>query len=61
MSAENMRNYRKCRSQENKTPQASTSTDLTPAPIILVYNYDQADEYFQKNFIGNPFGYACDM
>jgi hypothetical protein len=42
-----------------KTSQASTSTDPTPTPII--YNYNQVNEYFQKNFIGNPFGYACDM
>jgi hypothetical protein len=47
------------KAQENKTPQASTSTDPTPTPII--YNYNQANEYFQKNFIGNPFGYACNV
>jgi hypothetical protein len=47
------------KSQENKTPQASTSIDPTPAPII--YNYDQANDYFQKNLISNPFGYACYM
>jgi hypothetical protein len=47
------------KAQENKTPQASTSTDPTPTPII--YSYNQANEHFQKNFIGNPFGYACDM
>jgi hypothetical protein len=38
---------------------ASTSTDSTPTPIM--YNYNQANEYFQKNCVGNPFGYACDM
>jgi hypothetical protein len=59
ISAENMRNHRKRKAQENKTPQASTSTDATSAPII--YNYYQANEYFQKNIIGNPFGYACDI
>jgi hypothetical protein len=58
VSAENMRNYRKCKVQENKT-QASTSTDLTPTAIT--YNYDQANEYFQKNVIGNPSGYACNI
>jgi hypothetical protein len=26
-----------------------------------MYNYNQANEYFQKNSIGNPFGYACDI
>jgi hypothetical protein len=54
-----MRNYKKRKAQENTTSQASTSTDLTPTPNIC--NYNQANEYFQKNFIGNPFGYACDM
>jgi hypothetical protein len=34
-------------------------TDPTSTPII--YNYNEANEYFQKNFIGNPFGYACDI
>jgi hypothetical protein len=34
-------------------------TDTTPSPII--YNYNQANEYFQKNFIRNPFGYAYDI
>jgi hypothetical protein len=32
---------------------------LTPTPII--YNYNQATQHFQKNFIGNPFGYASDI
>jgi hypothetical protein len=59
LSAEYMRNYRKSKAQKNKTPQASTSTDPTPTPIIC--NYNQANEYFQKNFIGNPFGYACNI
>jgi hypothetical protein len=54
-----MHNYRKLKAQENKTQQASTSTDPTPTPII--YSYNQANEYFQKNFIGNPFGYACNI
>jgi hypothetical protein len=54
-----MHNYRKRKVQVNRTPQASTSTDPTPTQII--YDYNQANEYFQKNFIGNPFGYACDM
>jgi hypothetical protein len=61
--AEYMRNYRKRKVeekvQENKTPQASTSTDPTPTPII--YYYNQANEYFQKKFVGNPFGHACDI
>jgi hypothetical protein len=57
LSAEYIRNYRKRKDQENKTPQASTLTDPTPTPII--YNYNQANECFQKNFIGNPFGCAC--
>jgi hypothetical protein len=43
LSAENMRNYRKCKAQENKTPQASTSTGPTPTPIT--YSYDQANKY----------------
>jgi hypothetical protein len=54
-----MRIYRKRKAQENKTPQASTSTDPSPTPVI--YNYNQASQYFQKNFVGNPFGYACDI
>jgi hypothetical protein len=55
-----MRNYRKRKFQENKTPQAFTSTDPTPTPII--YNYKQAHEYFQKIFFfGNPFDYASDI
>jgi hypothetical protein len=33
-SAENLHNSRNCKAQENKTPQASTSTDLTPTPYI---------------------------
>jgi hypothetical protein len=37
-----MRNYRKRKAQENKTPQASMSTDPTPAPILYIYN--QASE-----------------
>jgi ABC-type polysaccharide/polyol phosphate export permease len=45
--------------QENKTPQASMPTDPTPTPII--YNYNHANEYFQKDFIGNPFGYVSDI
>jgi hypothetical protein len=58
-----MCNYRKRKArekdQENKAPQAFMSTDPTPTPVI--YSYDQANEYFQKNFIGNPFGYVCDI
>jgi hypothetical protein len=57
--AENLRNYRKRKAQENKALHASSSTDPTPTPII--YNYDQANEYFQRNFTGNPFVYACDI
>jgi hypothetical protein len=59
LNAKWQRDYRKHKAQENKTSQASTSTDPTPTPII--YNYDQANEYFEKNFIGNPVGYACDI
>jgi hypothetical protein len=47
------------KAQENKIPQASTSTYPTPAPII--YNYNQDNKYFQKNSTGNPFGYACNI
>jgi hypothetical protein len=54
-----MRNYRKRKAQENTTPQVSASTDPTPTPII--YNCNQANEYFQNNCIGNPFGNACDI
>jgi hypothetical protein len=58
-----MRNYRKRKAQgkaqENKTPKASMSTDPTPTSIMC--NYNQTNEYFQKNFIGNPVGYACDI
>jgi hypothetical protein len=54
-----MRYYRKHKAQENRTPQAYTSTAPTPTPII--YNYNQANEYFQNNFIGNPFGYAYNI
>jgi hypothetical protein len=59
VSAEYMHNYRKRKDQENNTPQASTSTEPTPTPIM--YNYNQDNEYFQKNFIRNPFRYACDI
>jgi hypothetical protein len=59
--AEYMCNYREHKAQENarKTPQASTSTDPTPTPIT--YSYNQTNKYFQKNVVGNPSGYACDM
>jgi hypothetical protein len=46
--AEYMHNYRKRKAQENTTPQVSTSSDPTPTPII--YNCNQANEYFQKIF-----------
>jgi actin-related protein len=63
LSAECMSNYSKRKAQkkaqENKTPQKSKSTEPTPIPIV--YNYNQANECFQKNFIGNPLGYACDI
>jgi hypothetical protein len=59
LNVEQQRDYRKRKAQENKISQASTSTDLTPTPNI--YNYNQANEYLQKNFNGNPFGYACDI
>jgi hypothetical protein len=26
-----------------------------------IYSYNHSNEYFQKNFIGNPFVYACDI
>jgi hypothetical protein len=52
-----MHDYRKCKAQENNTPQAPMSTDLTQTPTI--YNYNKANEYFQKNFTGNAFIYAC--
>jgi DNA mismatch repair ATPase MutL len=42
------------KAQENKTQQASMSTD--PTPTTIIYSYNKANEYFQKNFIGNPFG-----
>jgi hypothetical protein len=49
--AEYMRNYRKRKTerkaQENKTPQASTSTDPTPTPVM--HNYNQANEYIYSN------------
>jgi hypothetical protein len=32
---------------------------ITRTPIT--YNYNQANEYFQRNFYDNPFGYACDI
>jgi hypothetical protein len=58
-----MHNYGKQKSQEkaqeNKTRQTSTST--VPAPTPIICNYDQANEYFQKDFIGNQFGYICDI
>jgi hypothetical protein len=38
LSAEYMRNYRKRKAQENKTPQASMSTDRTSIPIMYNYN-----------------------
>jgi hypothetical protein len=46
------------KAQENKT-QASTSTDLTPTAIT--YNYEEANEYFQKSVIGNPWLYLLHM
>jgi hypothetical protein len=58
LSVEYMHNYRKCKARENKTPQASTSTDCTPTPTI--HNYNQATEGCKKKFIGNPSGDACD-
>jgi hypothetical protein len=61
LSAEYMRNYRERKAQENKTPQPSTSTDPTPTPITYTRNYNQANEYFQKNCYGNLFSYACDI
>jgi hypothetical protein len=48
LNAERQRDYRKRKARENKTSQASTLTDPTPTPII--YNYNQANEYFQKNY-----------
>jgi hypothetical protein len=27
----------------------------------IIYNYNEANEYFQKNFIGISFSYACDI
>jgi hypothetical protein len=59
LNAERQRDYRKCKAQEYKRPQESTSTDPTPTPII--YNCNQANEYFQKHCTGNLFGYACDI
>jgi hypothetical protein len=59
LNAERQRDYRKRKAQENKTSQTYTSTAPTPIPII--YNYNEANKYFQKNFIGNSFGYACDI
>jgi hypothetical protein len=59
LSALYMRNYIKSKAQKRKTSQASTLTVPTPAPII--YNYNHANEYFQRNFIGSPFRYACDL
>jgi hypothetical protein len=50
-------NYIKHKAQGNKTPQASTSTDPRSTSIGLI----KANEYFQKNFTGNPFGYVCDI
>jgi hypothetical protein len=53
LNAERQRNLRKRKAQkkaqENKTSQASTSTDPTPTPII--YNYNQANEYFKKKLL----------
>jgi hypothetical protein len=48
------------KAQENKISQASKLlTDPSSTPILYIYN--QANVYFQKNFIGKPFGYACDI
>jgi hypothetical protein len=48
LSAEYVYDYRERKTleeaQENKTPQASISTDPTPAPIV--YSYNQANEFF---------------
>jgi hypothetical protein len=45
ISAEYMRNYRERRPQENKIPQASTSTE--PTPTSITYNYNQAIVMFE--------------
>jgi hypothetical protein len=39
--AEKMHDHRKRKAQENKPPQASTSVEQTPTPIL--YNYDEAN------------------
>jgi hypothetical protein len=57
LNVERQRDYRKRKTQENKTSQAFMLSNPTPTPII--YNCNQANEYFLKNFIGNPFDYAC--
>jgi hypothetical protein len=44
LNAERQRDCKKRKALENKTSQASTSTDPTPTPII--YNYNKANEYF---------------
>jgi hypothetical protein len=59
LNAERQHEYRKHKAQENKTSKASTATD--PTLISIIYCYNQANEYFQKNFIRNPFGYACEI
>jgi hypothetical protein len=46
LSAEYMRNYRRRKTQENETSQASTSTGPTRIPII--HNYNQTNEYIFK-------------
>jgi hypothetical protein len=46
IAAEYMRNYRKRKAQENKTLQASTSTD--PIPIPIIYNCNQAKIFFSE-------------
>jgi hypothetical protein len=63
LNAERQHDYRKRKAQgktqENKTSQASTSTDPAPTPII--YNYNKVNECFPKIVIGNPYGYACNI
>jgi hypothetical protein len=51
--------YRKRKAQEHRTSLACSPSD--PIPSLIMYNYNYANEYLQKNFTGNPFGYACDI
>jgi hypothetical protein len=69
VNAERQCEYRETRKNLSAEEMQSSSKSSGKQNITSIYvnwlytnpNYNQANEYFQKNFIGNPFGYACDI